>query len=134
MNTKTTYPATRRRSRATFTLATILAAATLTTLQGCLVTSGTTTRLEGQFVGSGTFNQIEPKVTTDKWLLATMGEPTSRTTIDDDGTQLWAWRYSRRVASRGGVFLIARTASDKQSQGGVFVELKDGIVQKTWRD
>jgi len=105
----------------------------LATLTGCLYSSGSTTKLEGQFVGSGTYSQIEPRVTTDRWLIAAMGQPTSKATLED-GTELWAWRYSRRVASRGGVLLLARTASDTQSQGGVFVELKDGVVQRTWRD
>lgn len=102
-------------------------------LSGCLVSGSSKETMTGTYVGPSTFSEIEPGVTTEKWVIAALGEPTSKSTLDD-GTSLWKWSYRKDKSSSSAVFLVFGGSSRKEVEGATFVQLKDGIVVKAWQD
>src|SRR5262245_42405931 len=50
---------------------------------GCLVTSRSSINESGARVSQVTLDQIRPGQTTEAWVLATAGEPTSRRVVDE---------------------------------------------------
>jgi outer membrane protein assembly factor BamE (lipoprotein component of BamABCDE complex) len=99
---------------------------------GCLFNSKTTQRIEGQYVEPASFGQIKPGQTTATWVLATLGEPSSRTTADDQ-TEVWKWTYTEHRHSSGNIFILFAAVSDRAVPRSAFVELRDGVVTRKWR-
>ncbi len=114
-------------------LAAGLLSASCLPLGGCLVSGSSTEEMSGQFVGRSTFMEIEPGVTTEKWILTALGEPTTKACMDD-GTSLWKWAYRRARSSSSSVFLVFGGSSLHETEGATFVQLKDGIVTKAWQE
>lgn len=99
---------------------------------GCLISSRSDEQMTGTQVSSATFNQIVPGETTRAWVLGALGEPTTRTTLDDGG-ELWKWSYSMRRTSRGSVLFVFGGSSATERAGSALVEMKDGVVTRAWR-
>ncbi|MCK4873782.1 MAG: hypothetical protein KAS72_13755 [Phycisphaerales bacterium] len=113
-------------------LAVIAAGCTLT---GC-VSGSSDVKVTGRHVGATTVEQIEPGVTTESWVLATLGEPSSRSpveTIDGPG-EIWRYDWDVRDHSSGWVFPFVTGSSKMDYAGAAYVELRDGIVIRAWRD
>jgi hypothetical protein len=108
-------------------------AASLAVLPGCLVSGSSNTKVTGEYIGPSTFNEIEPGVTKLDWVQAVMGEPTSRACLDD-GTEIWKWSYYRKHSSSGGVFLLVGGSNKEETVGATYVQMRDGVVIKAWRD
>lgn len=108
-------------------------ATSLAVLPGCLVSGRSSTKVSGEYIGPATFNEIEPGVTSVNWINAVMGEPTSKACLDD-GSEIWKWSYYRKHSSSGGVFLLVGGSSKEETTGATFVQIKDGVVVKAWRD
>lgn len=102
-------------------------------LSGCLVSGQSHQSTTGSYVGPSTFNQIEAGNTRQDWVLATLGTPTSKTTLED-GSEIWKWAYTKTKSGSGSVFLLYHGSDDSTSPGATFVHLKDGVVIKAWRD
>ena len=67
-------------------------------------------------------------------VLATLGEPTARTPLDDGG-ELWKWSYRRTRSSSGSVFLLLDADNHTEQDGAAFVQFDSaGTVVKSWRD
>ncbi len=111
---------------------TAAAAVVMANLGGCLIGSSNTEASTGKEVSQATFNKIEPGVTTKKWVEATLGEPTSSSTLDD-GTEVWKWSYANVKSSRGTVLFLFGGSSTKTTSGSAYVEMKDGLVTRAWR-
>jgi outer membrane protein assembly factor BamE (lipoprotein component of BamABCDE complex) len=103
-----------------------------TLLPACLVTSNGDTTYSGQHISAETYAQVK-KGTTQGFVLATFGEPTSRTTLED-GSQIWRWRSTQTRSSSGTVILLLSSSNRTETQHNTFVELKDGLVVRVWRD
>ncbi len=99
---------------------------------GCLVGGNSTTKREGNYIAESTLQTIEPGKTTKAWILATLGEPTSKTEVEP-GHEVWKYSYKETKDSGGYVFLLFAGGDKKITDGNVFVEMKDGTVTKTWR-
>jgi outer membrane protein assembly factor BamE (lipoprotein component of BamABCDE complex) len=99
---------------------------------GCLVMSNSDERRTGKYVSQSIFEQIKPGTTTAAWILATLGEPSTKTKAND--SEVWKWEYTETKESGGAVFLIFGGHSTKQSKGTAYVEIKDGVVSNAWRD
>jgi outer membrane protein assembly factor BamE (lipoprotein component of BamABCDE complex) len=101
---------------------------------GCLVTSTSEESREGKYVADSTFDQIKPGKTTAAWVKATLGEPSARTKVEDDGdSEVWKYSYTERKSGSGAIFLIFGGTSSKEKSGTAFVELNDGVVTNKWR-
>ena len=102
-------------------------------LPGCLVSGSSDTKMSGTYIGPSTFGEIEPGETTVDWVRAVMGEPTSKACLED-GSEIWKWSYARQHRSSGGVFLLFGGSSRSEEQGATYVQMRDGVVVKAWRD
>ncbi len=102
-------------------------------LGGCLVSGSSRETMSGQYVGPSTFEQIQPGRTTESWVAGALGEPTSKTCLDD-GSSLWKWSFRRSKSSNSAVFLVFGGSSRKETEGATYVQIKDGVVVKAWQD
>lgn len=87
---------------------------------------------EGQYISDELFKRLKENETTEDWVLALLGEPTSRYTLND-GTSVWKWVY-REQGFNTSVFKL--TGSDEEPtlpQLLTFVRLRDGVVIEKWR-
>lgn len=112
--------------------------ATLALLSLCLggcISSGSVSEFEGPNIGDRTLSQIEPGDTTQTWVLAVLGEPTERAVIDDPGGTVEVWKWTRRkvVTTRGSAFVVSSRSKSEEVRT-VYVEFKDGVVTRAWRD
>ena len=104
----------------------------LLTTTGCLVGGSSSVKREGNYVADSTLNSIEPGKTGKAWVIATLGEPSSKKEIEPCH-ELWKYSYKETKDNDGYVFLIF-AGSDKNVTGGnVFVEFKNDVVSKSWR-
>jgi outer membrane protein assembly factor BamE (lipoprotein component of BamABCDE complex) len=99
---------------------------------GCLVTHNSNHSRSGNYVSDATLNQVQPGKTTVSWIRATLGPPTVVEKLED-GTQIWKYNYTERQDSSGTVFIFFAGNDVKETAGTVFIEIKDGIVRRTWR-
>src|SRR5581483_7937534 len=99
---------------------------------GCLVGSSNQVTRSGNYISDSTFNQIQPGKTSASWVLATLGPPTSKTQVDG-GSEVWKYAYTETRDSSGYVFLLFGGNDRQVTTGNAFVEIKDGVVVKSWR-
>jgi len=118
--------------RQTFVSA-LLASTLLLCVCGCLVSSESHQTRTGTYVSDTTFNQIKPGQTTEQWVRATLGPPSSQTDIGDDG-KLLKWTYTERRESSGAVFLIFGGHNENETTHTAYVEIHHGVVTKAWRE
>lgn len=109
-----------------------LLAGVMLMLAGCLVSSNSNTSEHGTKVPENTFEQIQPGQTTMAWVQATLGEPNSKS--NDANAQVWCYSYTQRTDSSGAVFLIFGGSSSSVHTSNAYVEFKNGVVSKKWRD
>lgn len=109
------------------------AAAAMATLPACIVSSSNKVRSSGRYIGDQTIARIEPNKTDRKWILAVLGEPTSKSALDD-GVELWKWEYMRVKTSSGSVLFVAAGNDREETIRNVYVEFKGDIVSQVWRD
>lgn len=102
------------------------------TLSGCLISSHSNENFSGKYVSTRTFNEVEPGVTTVSWVKGTMGEPTSKTTLED-GSELWKYSYTKTKSSSGSLLFVFGGSSRSSTGGSAYVQIKDGVVVKHWR-
>lgn len=114
-------------------LALMLAAAFLFAAAGCLVTSSSKMEESGTKVSEVTLNQIRPGETTEAWLLAAVGEPTSRRDAGE-GTSILRYEHVTTTSKGGTVFLLFAGGSKKEKSSSVIFEVKDGVVQRYWTE
>ncbi len=121
-----------RRSIVLHSLVCCALVASVGALSGCLISSHSAESFTGTKVSDATFNQIEPGVTTEKWIRGTLGEPTLKTKLED-GSDLWKWQYSKVKSSGGAILFVFGGSSTSTTAGAAYVQMKDGIVTKRWR-
>ena len=104
----------------------------LALLSGCLISHSSNQSISGNYVPPTTFDQIERGKTTAGWVKATLGEPSSRDTVEN-GSEIWKYSYSEKTSSSGAIFLIFGGSDRKEKQRVAYVEIKDGVVTNKWR-
>ena len=100
---------------------------------GCLVSGSSHQTRSGTYVSETTFNQIKPGKTTEDWVRATLGPPSSDTPLSDGG-HLLKWTYSERHENSGAVFLLFGGHSENETTHTAYVELHHGVVTNAWRE
>lgn len=110
-----------------------LAGSSLFLMTGCLVRSSSRTEYSGRFIGRETAKQIEPGKSKQDFVLAVLGEPTSKTPVSD-GSEVWKWEYRKKEHSRGKVFLLVNADDHSETQGATYVVMRDCTVEKVWQD
>ena len=99
---------------------------------GCLVSADSSQHRSGTYVSDETMRQIEPGKTSSGWVRATLGPPTKVDKLDGSG-ELWKYTDTEKKESSGAVFLIFAGHDKKETSGTVFIEVRDGVVARTWR-
>ncbi|SRR5690554_1008629 len=100
---------------------------------GCLITSHKATHESGIEVGRGTLRQIEPGKTTEQWLLAALGEPTSRAIVrGPDDVHILGYSHEKMKKSRGSLFLLFSGSSKKIDKRTTYFEITNGVVTRYW--
>ncbi len=102
------------------------------TLSGCLAGGSSSTTQSGSFVSPATLASIEPGKTTQQWVQAMIGEPTSR--ITENGRDTWRYAFTRLARSSGFVLVIFGGSNSEQISQNTFVEFESGIVRRVWQD
>lgn len=124
-------PTLARPALAAATLAAALAAAAMT--GGCsVIESDNHVSYTGNYVPTDSFSRIEVGRSTPAFVEATLGEPTSRTDLED-GTQIWRWDYVVRRSGEGSLLLVFDGQSSSEKRHASFVQFQDGVVVKKWR-
>lgn len=102
---------------------------------GCLITSASRVDESGVRVSPQTLEQVEPGETTEQWLVATLGEPTARSTVEgEDGTEILRYTYRRVESSKGAVFLIFGGSRRHEESQTTYFEVTDGVVTRMWTE
>jgi outer membrane protein assembly factor BamE (lipoprotein component of BamABCDE complex) len=100
---------------------------------GCLFGGHSKVKREGTKVGEETIKQIEPGKTDLGWVRAVLGEPSEKIKISDNES-IWKYSYKETKDSSGYVFVIFGGSSESISENRFFVQFKDNIVVRSWRD
>ena len=102
---------------------------------GCLVMAGSEIEESGTQITRETLTKLEPGVTTEAWLVATLGEPTWRTVVEDQ-EHIHVLRYDHVVTKHEGgtVFLIFAGGSSKTQVTRTYIETIDGLVSRYWTE
>lgn len=100
---------------------------------GCLIGHNGTETRTGRWVPENTFDQIEPGKTSVAWVSAALGQPSEKNRIDEH-SEIWKWTYSKTKSANGYVFLIFIGSDTTETPGAAFVEFKDDVVVRKWRN
>jgi hypothetical protein len=105
----------------------------LSAASGCLIVRGSSVDESGTRITSPTLNQIITGETTEAWLVATVGEPTRRSAVDDHTSIL---RYDHTVTTQKGgtVFLLFAGGDQKEVRTSTIFEVTDGVVTRYWTE
>jgi hypothetical protein len=86
-------------------------------------------------VSRQTLAQIEPGVTTEAWLRATIGEPTDVSCVEgQEHVRVLKYEHSITKSEGGTVFLIFAGGSEKREVSTTYFEIVDGIVARYWSE
>lgn len=121
---------TQRTSPAAAAIVAVLAS---TLLPACFVIHADShLRTTGRAVSAETLSRIEPGRDRE-FVLALIGEPTSRTALEG-GVEIWKWVYEEKRTRSSGLLLVVDSDETTERTGTTYVELRDGVVVKAWQD
>ncbi len=95
---------------------------------------GPTIRYEGVYISDSLLDRVDTGKTRTDWVLAVLGEPTSRTPLDD-GSEIWKWAY-RPVEQEVSIISVFGNSKDEPALQPTiaFIHVREGIVVEKWRD
>ncbi len=96
---------------------------------------GPTIKYDGTFISERLFDRIKVNETRTDWILAVLGEPTSKAELDN-GTTIWKWSY-RPLEQEASIFSVFGGSKDepKLQTSTTFVRIdRAGLVLEKWRD
>jgi hypothetical protein len=99
---------------------------------GCLISSSSRTQTSGHYISPSTMNQVEKGARQD-FVIATLGEPSKKIPMDD-GSELWKWEWRQVRESEGALFLVFSGENSTEKNGAAYVLMRDGVVEKAWRE
>ena len=114
-------------------IASVLIAAFAMSDTGCLVVSGRSIHESGVRISDATMQQVEIGKTTEAWIVAALGEPSSRVELDED-IVLVRYEHSVTRAEGGAVFLIFAGGSETTQRSTTYFEFEDGVLCRTWSE
>lgn len=110
-----------------------LLASSVVFASGCLVMRGSSTGESGVQITEPTLQQIKPGETTEAWLVAAAGEPTSRRSVDER-TSILRYDHTVTTASGGAVFLLFAGGDEEHTTTSTLFEVTDGVVTRFWTE
>jgi outer membrane protein assembly factor BamE (lipoprotein component of BamABCDE complex) len=122
-------------SRLSKAAAALLLGAFVATSGGCLVMSGTSVEQHGVRVTRSTLDQVEIGTTSEAWVVATLGEPTERTTVEgQEHVSVLRYDFVESRSEGGTVFLIFAGGKDVTTTTRTFFEVTGGVVSRYWTE
>jgi hypothetical protein len=113
----------------------LLIASVLFVASGCLLSTSNSVRESGKPVSASTLRQIELGQTREDWLIATLGEPTSRAQVrGPDDVQILGYNHEVLKKSRGKIFLLFSGSSQQVDRDTTYFEITDGVVTRYWTE
>ena len=100
---------------------------------GCIVSTENISEERGKKPKTSSVRRLEPGVTTKDWALSVLGNPTSRSKLDD-GTEVLKYEYSKTVNHELDIFLLFGSESEKTTCESVCLEFKDDILTRYWSE
>ena len=97
---------------------------------------GPTIKYDGTFISERLFDRVNVNETRTDWILAVLGEPSSRAELDN-GTTIWKWSYRplEQEASLFSVFGGGSKDEPKLQTSTTFLRIdRGGLVLEKWRD
>ena len=105
------------------------------TAGGCLVVTGKSIDTSGVQISKSTLKQIEIGETSEAWLVATLGEPTSRTVVESHpDTAVLRYEYTVAKSKGSAIFLIFAGGSEEKTTTSTYFEVVDGVVSRWWTE
>lgn len=102
-------------------------------LPGCLIVSGKSFDESGVRISDSTFQQVEIGQTSEAWVRATLGEPSSCVDVEGSpGVRVLRYEYVETHKSGGAVFLIFAGGSEKTHRSSSYFEFTDGVLTRYW--
>jgi hypothetical protein len=104
-------------------------------LGGCLVSTSQQINETGATIAPQTLQQIEVGRTTEAWLVATLGQPTSRVQVDGSD-ELHLLRYTSTVEKTGqtAIFVLFAGSKTAKTSRTHYFEVSRGVVVRHWSD
>lgn len=113
----------------------LLIALVLFTATGCLISTASSVQEHGKPLSVSTLRQVEVGKTTEGWLLAAVGEPTSRAQVrGQDNVELLCYDHKRMKASNSTILFIFAGSSNKLETSRTCFEVTDGFVTRHWTE
>jgi len=100
---------------------------------GCIVVADTNRRHTGMVPSAATIKQVELGETTAEWLIAAVGQPSSRQKVDEH-TELLRYERTTTVNSSLNILVLLHTNDNTRTHEAVVFEVVDGVVQKYWTE
>lgn len=111
----------------------VLLCAVVVSAGGCLVGKSRWERESGVRVSKSTLGQVKPGETTEDWVIAALGEPTSRNSVDEH-TSILRYDHTVKINKGGYVFLIFAGGESIEEHNSVLFEVTDGVVDRYWTE
>ena len=113
---------------------TSLCAASLA-LSGCLLTSSNATYETGRRITPSTLDQVTPGETTEDWLIATLDQPSARTSVEGQpDVEILRYDFSEHHESEGAFLFLYAGSTRRTKTLSTFFEVQDGIVTRYWSE
>jgi outer membrane protein assembly factor BamE (lipoprotein component of BamABCDE complex) len=88
---------------------------------------------KGKAPTAQTLDQIQAGTTTKDWVLATLGEPSRQSTIQE-GTEVLEYQYSRKKDNQFVVCPFVFINDEGEDKQTLYFEIANGVVTKFWRE
>ncbi len=102
-------------------------------LTGCtIISSNSNTNTSGTEVSDQTLSQLEVGKTTKEWLIAALGQPDSKSLVDEK-TEILKYRATRTTYQHSGLFIVFDSQSKHEESETVYFEFQEGVLQRYWK-
>lgn len=109
-------------------------AATAALWSGCtIINSHEETRFTGRVVAEENLQRITPGETTEAWVIAALGDPSSIKDVDDT-TRILRYESTKIKHTDAELLFIFDVGSRIELDRTVFIETHDGVVARYWRE
>jgi outer membrane protein assembly factor BamE (lipoprotein component of BamABCDE complex) len=100
---------------------------------GCtIIDSRSETTYSGTQVSDVTMAQLEVGTTTKKWVIATLGAPTSASQVDAR-TELLKYTATRTTDRHAGMIVILNSRQKTEERETVYLEFEDQVLRRYWK-
>ena len=115
-------------------LSVLIVSGLITLASGCaVVSSHHDSYVTGHSVSDETLARVEPGVSTEAWLVATLGEPTEAETVDAH-VRILKYASKRITKYDTELLFVFDTSSRSEKSQTVFFEMRDGVLTRYWQE